>query len=150
MNHETKKHPDRNAVLSVRENPDGPVIKKPAVRDIVAEMTASAATWTEKCRAVNAEHGLFEVLKTLDHARERLQNIRDAAYFERTKAARYETSAAEVRSADIEKYQGFQAASDQHMSNAQRIEKIAAPLQAEIDRLKKIYGELNASPPVQA
>lgn len=148
MTTEQTTHPDRSATLSVRENPDGPV--KPAARDIVNECRESAERWTEKCRAVDASDGLFGVLKTLDRARERLQNIRDAAYFERTKAARYETSAAEVRSADIEKYQGFQAASDQHMSNAQRIEKIAAPLQAEIDRLKKIYGELNGAPPVQA
>ena len=151
MNHnENQTHPDRNATLSVRENPDGPVIKKPAVRDIVAEMTASAATWTEKCRAVNAEHGLFEVLKTLDHAREKFRNIQDAEYFERTKANRYETSAAEVRTVDIEKYRGFQAASDRHMENAQRIQKAAEPLAKEIDRLRAVYKVLNDAPPVQA
>jgi len=144
MTTEQTTHPDRN---SVRENPDGPV--KPA-RDIVAEMAASAATWTEKCRAVDAKDGLTEVLRVLDHAREKLRNIQDAAYFERVKANRYEASAGEVRTVDIEKYRGFMAESDQHLESAQRIEKIAAPLQAEIDRLKKIYDELNASPPVQA
>lgn len=128
---------------------DGPV-KKPAARDIVAEMTASAATWTEKCRAVDAKDGHSAVLQTLDRAREKLWNVRDGEYFERTKANRYETSAAEVRTVDIEKYRAFMAASDRHMENAQRIEKIAAPLEKEIDRLKKIYDELNASPPVQA
>ncbi len=146
MNHENQTHPDRN---SVRENTDGPV-KKPAARDIVAEMTASAERWVERCRAVDASDGLFGVLKTLDHAREKLQIIRDAEYFERTKANRYETSAAEVRTVDIEKYRGFQAASDRHMENAQRIQKAAEPLAKEIDRLKKIYDELNAAPPVQA
>lgn len=148
MNHNEKTHPDRNAVLSVRENTDG-AAKTPAARDIVAEMAASAATWTEKCREISERDGHSAVLRVLDRAREKFQNICDAEFFERAKSGRYETSAAEVRSTDIEKYRGFQAASDRHMENAQRIQKIAAPLQAEIDRLKKVYDELNASPPVQ-
>lgn len=145
MNHnENQTHPDRN---SVRENTDGPV-KKPAERDIVREMEMSASVWTGKCSAVTAEHGHSAVLQTLDRSREKLRNIRDAEFFERAKSARYETSAAEVRSTDIEKYRGFQAASDHHMENAQRIEKIAAPLEKEIDRLRAIYKTLNDAPPV--
>lgn len=120
------------------------------VRDIVNECRESAERWTEKCREIDASAGLFEVLKTLDHAREKLRVIRDAEFFERAKSVRCETAAAEARSTDIQRYKDFMAASDQHMSNAQRIEKIAAPLEKEIERLRAVYKVLNASPPVQA
>lgn len=149
MTNENQTHPDRNAVLPARENTDG-ATKKPVARDIVAECAASAATWTEKCRVVDAKDGHSAVLRILDRGREVLRNIADAVYFEAIKANRCETSAAEARSTDIQRYKDFMAASDKHLENSQRIEKIAAPLQAEIDRLKKIYDELNASPPVQA
>lgn len=149
MNHENQSHPDRNAALSVRENPDG-AVKKPAVRDIVNECRESAERWTEKCRAVDVKDGHSAVLRILDRGREVLRNIQDAEFFERAKSGRYETSAAEVRSTDIEKYRGFQAASDHHMENAQRIQKIAAPLEKEIERLRAVYKVLNDAPPVMA
>ena len=148
MNHnENQTHPDRNAVLSVRENPDGPV-KKPAARDIVAECRESAERWTEKCREISERDGHSAVLQTLDRAREKFRSIRDAEFFERAKSARCETAAAEARSTDIQRYKDFMAASDRHMENAQRIQKTAEPLAKEIDRLRAIYKTLNDAPPV--
>jgi hypothetical protein len=70
IHNENKTLPDRNAVLSVRENPDGAQNRR---RGIVG-IDRSAASWIEKSSAVDAMDGLTEVLRVLDLAREKLGN----------------------------------------------------------------------------
>jgi len=144
MNHETKKHPDRNAVLSVRENPDGPV--KPAARDIVAEDFARIDRLLKQARAIKdgGDPGILRAAEDIENGLNAI--IRGGTLFLRMKARSLATTAAEVKPHNPKRGKEIEAEADKLNLDACTIEDAAEPLRKERARLIELYREYNNIP----
>jgi len=144
MNHETKKHPDRNAVLSVRENPDGPV--KPAARDIVAEDFARIDRLLKQARAIKdgGDPGILRAAEDIENGLNAI--IRGGTLFLRMKARSLATTAAEVKPHNPKRGKEIEAEADKLNLDACTIEDAAEPLRKEHARLMDLYRAYNNIP----